>query len=354
MARPKSKEALYIEEKLRSNIDIRYSDLIEMDDYNMNIEHNYFNTVKARFKKNMMENDSSGNKVVVNDYDYPEFIQDLIPNPDPNFVHTDDNINLMEMVNKMSCSGNVNIRLVGPTGCGKTSLGVEYGAKNKLPVIVMDCANVREPRDWFGYRKIDIATKEIVWHESLFVKMVETPYSVIILDELNRVSPLIINTLIPLLDHRRSTYLEEAQRMINCAEGVTFWASVNEGHQFTGTIPLDEAIADRFGLVVECKFLPPQEEITMLNKKTGLDEHVCAKLVEVANQVRTKAQMEGGDSFSKPISTRMLESAAKAYKAYGPKTMKFTLANHFSSSGGSVSERQNLIQLLIGKFGAAI
>ena len=353
MPRPKSAEAIYIENKLKSNPDLRYFDLIQFDDYKYNIEHNFFNTVKSRYKKAAVES-SIGTKVnsTVPDYDYPEEIQRLIPSPDPFFVHTQDNVSLVEMVQNMSHVNNVNIRLVGPTGCGKTSLAVEYAAKNNVPTIVMDCANVREPRDWFGYRKIDPLSKQVVWHESLFVKMVETPFAVIILDELNRVSPMVINTLIPLLDHRRTTYLEEAQRQISCAEGVTFWASINEGHQYTGTIPLDEASADRFGLVVECKFLPPAEEAAMLHKKTGLDEANCNKLVEIANQVRLKSQIDAGDSFSKAISTRMLENAAKAFKAGGPKTMKFTLANHFSSAGGSSSERQNIIQLLVGKFGS--
>jgi nitric oxide reductase NorQ protein len=354
MPRPKSEEALYIESKLQQNADLRYLDLVRLPDYNLNIEHNFFNTVKSRFKKASVQA-SIGTKVVVSEgteYDYSDEIQSLIPAPDPYFVNTPDNLGVADMVQTLSKTGNLNIRLVGPAGCGKTSFALEYAARHSLPALAMDCANVREPRDWFGYRQFDVLNKNIVWHESLFVRMVETPYAVIVLDELNRVSPLIINTLIPLLDYRRCTYLEEAQRQIVCAEGVTFWASINEGHQFTGTIPLDEAIADRFAMVVECKFLPAAEESIMLHKKTGLDEPTCVKLVEIANQVRTKAQMDGGDSFSKPISTRMLENAAKAFKVSGAKTLKYTLANHFSSAGGNVSERQNLIQLLVGKFGS--
>ena len=215
----------------------------------------------------------------------------------------------------------------------------------------MDCANVREPRDWFGYRTFDPVTKNIVWHESLFVKLIEIPHSVIVLDELNRVSPLVINTLIPLLDHRRSTYLEEAGKTISCGEGVTFWAPINEGSQFTGTIALDEAISDRFGLVMECKFLPSIEEKLVLHKKTGLEASVCEKLVDVANQVRVKAQMDSADSYSKPISTRMLENAARAFKKQGAKSLQFTLLNHYSSAGGQTSERNNLRTLLVGKFG---
>jgi len=360
MSRRKSPEALYIESKLKNDHNLRYADLVKMPDYAYDIENAYFNTVKSRFRKvtaekafavvpQVAEFDSED----VSDFEpeYDEQASKLIPSLDPYFAITEEGNNFIGLVQSMSRVNNLNIRLVGPAGCGKTSFATQYAAKNNYPCLIMDCANVREPRDWFGYRTFDPVTKEIVWHESLFVKMVETAHSVIVLDELNRVSPLVINTLIPLLDHRRSTYLEEAGKNISCAEGVTFWAPINEGSQFTGTIALDEAISDRFGLVMECKFLPSIEEKLVLHKKTGLEESVCEKLVDIANQVRIKSQMDSVDSYSKPISTRMLENAARAFKKQGVKSLQFTLLNHFSSAGGAASERNNLRTLLVGKFG---
>jgi nitric oxide reductase NorQ protein len=250
----------------------------------------------------------------------------------------------------MSDSKNVNVRLVGPAGCGKTSFASQYAAKYNLPIMVVNCANVREPRDWFGYRKLD-QDKNLVWHESLFVRMLETPNAVIVLDETNRCPMHTLNTLYPLLDHRRASYLEEANRTLTVAEGVTFWAAMNEGNQFTGTTQLDEAFADRTGLVHECKFLSLEDETLVLHNRTGLDKANSLKLVEIADQVRKKALMDSGDSFSKPISTRMLEEAAAAFVIGGPNTMVYTLLNHFSSSGGTTSERHNLKTLLTGKFG---
>ncbi len=358
MSRRKSPEAIYIESKLRFNPALRFADLVKMPDYTFDIENAFFNTVKSRYRKSKAETafvssdiDTPSQTIEEFEPEYDEEMLKLIPSVDPYFAMTDDARNISDLVQTLSRVNNFNIRLVGPAGCGKTSFAVQYAARNGYPCLVMDCANVREPRDWFGYRKFDPVTKEIVWHESLFVKLLECPHSVIILDELNRVSPMIINTLIPLLDHRRATYLEEAQKNIICAEGVTFWASINEGSQYTGTIALDESISDRFGLVMECKFLPSQEEKLVLHKKTGLDESVCDKLVDIANQVRLKSQMDSGDSYSKPISTRMLENAARAFKANGPKSLQFTLLNHFPSSGGATSERNNLRTLLVGKFG---
>jgi nitric oxide reductase NorQ protein len=285
-------------------------------------------------------------------YDYDPEIAQMIPDVDDNFIFTDNNKDIINLVQNHSKVANVNIRLVGPAGCGKTSFAINYASRRKAPALVMDCANVREPRDWFGYRTFDPATKDIVWHESMFVRMVETPGAVIVLDELNRVSPMVTNTLIPLLDHRAKTYLEEAGRTIKIAEGVTFWAAVNEGNQFTGTITMDAAMKNRFSYVVECNFLDAKTESQVLRSKTGLDVDSCRKLVEVANQVRTKAMMDAVDSFSEPVSTRMLEAAALAMVMGGPKTLSYTLLNHYNNAGGASSERESLRKLLVGKFGS--
>lgn len=285
-------------------------------------------------------------------YGYAPEIEDMIPDVDDNFVFTDTNKDVINLVQQHSKVGVANIRLVGPAGCGKTSFAINYAARRRAPALVMDCANVREPRDWFGYRTFDPATKDIVWHESMFVRLVETPGAVIVLDELNRVSPMVTNTLIPLLDHRKKTYLEEAGRSIQIAEGVTFWAAINEGNQFTGTIAMDAAMKNRFDYVVECNFLDAKTECQVLRSKTGLDVDSCRKLVEVANQVRTKAMMDAVDSFSEPISTRMLEAAALGMCMGGPKTLTYTLLNHYNNVGGASSERESLRKLLVGKFGS--
>ncbi len=365
MARTKSASTVWLETVLASNPDLRFAEAVAHPDYasnGFNFDAAYFNAIKCRFKKtsNGAGVGTGGSVAVVSpsqtsvtdrqNYDYDSDTAEMIPSVDPHYVLTGENISFFELVHKMSDSKNVNVRLVGPAGCGKTSFASQYAAKYNLPLMVVNCANVREPRDWFGYRKLD-QDKNLVWHESLFVKMLETPNAVIVLDETNRCPMHTLNTLYPLLDHRRSSYLEEANRTLTVAEGVTFWAAMNEGNQFTGTTQLDEAFADRTGLVHECKFLSLEDETLVLHNRTGLDKVNSLKLVEVADQVRKKALMDSGDSFSKPISTRMLEEAAAAFVIGGPKTMVYTLLNHFSASGGTTSERHNLKTLLTGKFG---
>jgi len=385
MSRVKSAEAILIEQVFaaRGCSTLNYRAFQATNEYKnfvstngRDINQGFYNSVKARYMKNMRVPSSTTATATATaspaatvqaaaavlgsmptsfeqvDYTYQPEILDMVPDIDDNFVFTDVNKDVINLVQQHSKVGVANIRLVGPAGCGKTSFAVNYAARRRAPVLVMDCANVREPRDWFGYRTFDPATKNIVWHESMFVRLVETPGAVIVLDELNRVSPMVTNTLIPLLDHRKKTYLEEAGRSIQIAEGVTFWAAVNEGNQFTGTIAMDAAMKNRFDYVVECNFLDAKTECQVLRSKTGLDVDSCRKLVEVANQVRTKAMMDSIDSFSEPVSTRMLEAAALGMCMGGVKTLSYTLLNHYSNTGGASSERESLRKLLVGKFGS--
>ena len=369
MSRIKTEATVWIENLLSSQPEIRFNSVVTHPEYQANgfrFDNTYFNAVKARFKKtnnysssfasavsNIASRLATNETAVVSggeEYKYDSETMDMIPNADPYYVLCEENVKFYDMVNKMSRIRNVNIRMSGPAGCGKTSLAAQYAAKHGLPMFLVNCGNVREPRDWFGYRDLD-KDKNLIWHESLFVKMIETPNAVIILDETNRCPASTLNTLYPILDNRRQTYLEEAGRNLTVAEGVTFWCCHNDGNQFTGTTQMDEAFSDRTSLVNECKFLSIPDESNMLHSRTGLSQDICLKLAEVADQVRKKSLMDISESFSKPISTRMLEEAAFAFAVAGPETMKYTLLQHFSSAGGQASERANLQKLLTGKFG---
>lgn len=162
---------------------------------------------------------------------------------------------------------------------------------------------------------------------------------------------MICNTLLPLLDGRRKTYLEEAGETLRVGKGVVFFATTNEGREFSGTTSLDLANADRLSTLIECNYLDPINESNLLTQRTGIKIDDANKLVGVANHVRKKATSDCSDTFSKAISTRMLLNAAEHFTNAGPSTLRYTLMNHYSSSGGETSERAQLLKLLQGKFG---
>jgi len=240
------------------------------------------------------------------------------------------------------------ILLQGPHGAGKTEMAMHYAATNGLKMLIMDCANLREPRDWFGYKKID--NGNIVWHESQFDRAVQGGDIVVLLDEINRVHPNVMNTLLPLLDGREFTYLEEKNDNIRVGKGVVFFATMNEGAGYSGTNATDSALRDRFNRVVEVKYLSSDKETELLVKRTGIENKDASNLVEIANQIR-KRSTGLSSNFSGGFSTRQLIAAAEDFVDGGVDSLTFTISNLFSADGGTTSERASVLQLIQGKFG---
>jgi MoxR-like ATPase len=240
------------------------------------------------------------------------------------------------------------ILLQGPHGAGKTEMAMQYAAINNLYMLIMDCANLREPRDWFGYKKIE--NGNVVWHESQFDRAVRAGNIVVLLDEINRVHPNVMNTLLPLLDSRGFTYLEEKNDIIKLGSGIVFFATMNEGAGYSGTSATDNALRDRFNRVVEVRYLPPDKETELLVKRAGVEINDARNLVDIANQIRKKSSGLSS-SFSTGFSTRQLIAAAEDFVDGGVDSLTFTISNLFSSDGGTTSERASILQLIQGKFG---
>jgi len=272
----------------------------------------------------------------------------FLPKPDETYIINEQVAQLFKIlqISRKNCPQNIN--LIGPHGCGKTELAIQFAARLNLPLLIMDCANLREARDWFGYKTARDGT--VYWHESQFVKAVEAGNHVILLDELNRANPHLLNTLMPLLDARRFTYLEEKGDKIMVGPGTVFFASMNEGAGYTGTSALDRAIRDRFPRVVELTYLGEADEINLLVKRVGVNEDIASRLVGMANKIRQDACGLAA-SLTESMSTRQLIAAAHDFAIGGLDTLTFTISNHFSSDGDDDSERVRVQNIIQGKFG---
>jgi len=241
-----------------------------------------------------------------------------------------------------------NILLCGPTGCGKTSAIEQFCARHSLPMLMMSCQNMREVRDWFGSKTIEGGTMR--WQRSQFEMAISAGNCVCVLDEYNRTTPFVNSGLLPLLDHRRAVLIEEIGEVIRVGSGVLFVGTINEGGAYTGTHGLDLAIRGRFGLRIECDYLPEKQEIDVLIKKTGIKKNQATRLVQFAQAVRLKAGSMDGAGLTGTVSTRQLITAAEYLAHGGTATLEFTVVNHFDGTGGPTSERAQVVAMLEGKF----
>jgi nitric oxide reductase NorQ protein len=274
---------------------------------------------------------------------------------DPNFWVKSDNSLLLDVVNDLSETCPQNVLLTGPQGCGKTELSMYFAAKYERPVIIMNCATVRETKDWFGYR--DAKDGSIFWHRSDFVRAVEMGGCVIVLDEFNRLHSTLHNSLYPLLDARRSTYVEELGNTIRVGPKTIFFATANIGYTHTGTHAMDSAIEDRFGYRLNVDFPDSTNETRILQAKTGLSEKNSHTLAMFGDSIRRKSTGISS-TLSRPVSTRQLIQSGILMKKFidkkilGTKALDFTILPFYSKEGGKDSERAQVLQLIQGLFGS--
>jgi len=180
-----------------------------------------------------------------------------------------------------------NILVKGPTGTGKSELARQVAANWGRPFAVIPVGGVDSANSIFG--RVDLENNETVYRKGLLLQAIETPNCVIHLEEINRPeNDKALNAIFSILDDTsRSVWIDEIAQLIRVADGVTFFASLNEGFEFIGTMPLDLALKNRFAIKLELGTLPEHYEAMMLSQRVeGLGVQEAKTLVESVNKLR--------------------------------------------------------------------
>ena len=243
-----------------------------------------------------------------------------------------------------------NILMTGPAGCGKTMAAKSLVNSLDRPDFYFNLGATQDPRSTLiGNTHFD-KKNGTYFSESLFVKAIQTPNSVILLDELSRAHPDAWNILMTVLDSgQRYLRLDESdgQDTINVAEGVTFVATANIGNEYTSTRVMDKALMDRF-IIVEMDVLNDEEELGLLKYLyPNVDPVILKSVSEIAHSTRLEANSEDG-KFMSGISTRTsVEMAGLLYDGFGlDEAAEVCVYPQFDSSGGADSERTFIKQLV--------
>lgn len=177
----------------------------------------------------------------------------------------------------------VKLMMVGASGYGKTTLPKVFSERIGYSFMRMNCANIRDPEEWFGYREaIEGST---VFIRSQFTKAIEAGNLVVVLDEFNRLEPWLHNTLFPLLDDDGCTVVHDEEFRIG--QNVIVVGTINTGYRYTGTFELDEALYNRFNFVLEVGAMPHSEEVKVLMNRTGVEKNDANEIVKMATRLRT-------------------------------------------------------------------
>ena len=246
-----------------------------------------------------------------------------------------------------------NIMMTGPAGCGKTMAAKSVVNSLDRPDFYFNLGATQDPRATLIGNVHYNSKTGTYFSESLFVKAIQTPNAVILLDELTRAHPDAWNILMTVLDYgQRYLRLDEqdGQGTVKVADGVTFVATANIGNEYTATRQLDKALMDRF-TIVEMDVLNDVEEHGLLEY---MFPHVDGKLLKnvatIAHMTRVEANNETA-RISSGISTRTsVEMAGLLYDGFGlEESANVCVYPQYDATGGVDSER-TFVKQIVQKF----
>ena len=246
-----------------------------------------------------------------------------------------------------------NIMMTGQAGCGKTMAAKALVNALDRPDFYFNMGATQDPRaTLIGNVHFD-NDQGTYMAESLFVKAIQTPNAVILLDELTRAHPDAWNILMPVLDQgQRYLRLDEKadQATVKVAEGVTFIATANIGNEYTATRMLDKALLDRF-TVIEMDILNQEEEHGLLNYMfPNVDPKTLEDVAAIAHLTRIESANENS-RIESGVSTRTsVELAGLLFDGFSLEDASdITILPQYDSTGGVDSER-TFVKQIIQKF----
>jgi len=242
-------------------------------------------------EKSVPETQNSKLKMPEAEGEVPEERTDLppgifVPKPQPNFWVDERITRELYIIQKLSERGeSINVKVLGPAGVGKTTLGWEFAAATKRPCFEVHWGMYQEPGEVWGKDRLSME-QGTYYEQARYVDALETSYCVIILDEPNRCHPEVLNTNFALWDWRRAAWVPDLKKMVRVAPGVVFFACMNEGAEYIGTNPMDRAIRERFGRTLRLSWPPMKVEAQILRDRTGAEKEVAEKLAKFARDIR--------------------------------------------------------------------
>ncbi len=246
-----------------------------------------------------------------------------------------------------------NIMMTGPAGCGKTMAAKALVNALDRPDYYFNLGATQDPRATLIGNVTFDKEKGTAFSEALFVKAIQQPNAVILLDELSRAHPDAWNILMTVLDSgQRYLRLDEAedQATIKVADGVTFIATANIGNEYTSTRVMDKALMDRF-TIIEMDLLAEDEEADLLQYMFPLVDKVTLKNVASITAMTRQECNKEESRISSPISTRTsVEIAGLLFDGFKlDEAAEITIYPQYSNDGGIDSER-TFIKQIVQKF----
>ena len=222
-----------------------------------------------------------------------------------------------------------NLLLRGVPGVGKTFFGVILAAISGARFARLQGRADLQPTEVVGFQMINPATGEFVTEFGPLASA-----EVILLDEINRIPLKSQSAFLEGLQDRSVTVGKETYRLPAFSFAI---ATMNPIELGQGTFPLSEAATDRFAIMVNIGYLPPDEEQKLVDfdfKKVHLDG-----LMPKARVLELRARI-GEQVFLHEALGKYIRRLVAASRPYSPETewrqhSPSPLVEQFVDLGGS-------------------
>jgi len=229
------------------------------------------------------------------------------------------------MLLEYAVNNKLNILLVGPTGCGKSSLAINVLARLKRKAEIFSCHGETSSEGLIGkpWVVIDPATKEGITKVAYGAALrAYTSGKILLLEEVDMARAGVLASIQRIMEVQSDFYICDIGEQENIPRHPLFCviATANtigtgeDDFMYSDTNALNLSFINRFSVRYIMDYLPKEKEIKVLTNKTGIDKDIAERMVKVANDVRdasdpkriTAGTVPGGTPLVSVISTRDL------------------------------------------------
>ena len=243
-----------------------------------------------------------------------------------------------------------NVWLAGERGTGKTEFVAQLANRLGRRLFRVNFDEALERAEFIGGNTIE--NSNVVWKAGVITQAIQHAGAIVLLDEIGfaRAQNLaVLHALCERSPHRSIVISETGTRIPVASHVVFFGADNSNGHgdasgNFAGVRDQNTAFLDRFSFTLRFDYLPHDDEVALIHKRTGLALDATEVLVKFANVAREKAR---AGLLTQPPSLRQLFAWARAIRKGVPVSIAFenAIVNKFPADCESE---------LRGVFGATI